>query len=102
MFKAMILLKRKPSMNHADFANWWLQKHRPLAEQLPNLRRAVFNLSDPETAAQYDGVSELWFDNREDFEAAYASDTGQKVAADSLDNVGARERLFVTETILKD
>ncbi len=47
--------------------------------------------------APYDGVSELWFDSREDFEAAYASEHGQWVAADSLAHVGRRERLLVEE-----
>ncbi len=102
MFKAMILLKRSPTKTHAEFAQWWLDQHRPLAQQLPKVRRAIFNLADEETAGQYDGVSELWFDSREDFEAAYASEIGKKVAADSTDNVSARERLFVTENIIKN
>lgn len=104
MFKAMILLKRKDSVSAEDFADWWLQKHKPLAQQLPNLRRAVFNLVNTEagTEAKYDGVSELWFDSQDDFEAAYASETGKAVAADSMSNVGARDRLLVTEHMIKD
>lgn len=104
MFKAMILLKRKDSVSREDFSTWWLEKHKPLAQQLPGLRRAVFNLVTevPGTDTQYDGVSELWFDTQSDFEAAYASDTGKAVAADSMANVGKRERLLVTEHMIKE
>ena len=42
-------------------------------------------------------MSELWFDSQAAFEAAYASDIGKAVAADSLAHVGRRERLFVNE-----
>jgi len=47
--------------------------------------------------APFDGVSELWFDTRADFDAAYATDIGRAVAADSMANVSARVRLFVEE-----
>ena len=97
MFKAVIFLKRRDDTSHADFAHWWLKEHKPRAAQLPKLRRGVFNLIDEDMAESYDGISELWFDDREDFEAAYASDIGKAVAADSMQNVSARERMFVTE-----
>ena len=97
MFKAVILLKRRTDKSHNEFAHWWLQEHKPRAEQLPKLRRAVFNLIAEDMAESYDGISELWFDSREDFEAAYASEIGKAVAADSMDNVSARERMFVVE-----
>ena len=100
MFKAMILLKRKSTATHEEFSQWWLQQHRLLAAKLPGLKRAVFNLADEECAVDYDGVSELWFESRADFEAAYASDIGKSVAADSMDNVSARERLFVSEHVI--
>lgn len=99
MFKAMILLQRKPEMSREEFQTWWLTDHAPLAESLPGLRKAVFNVISDEDA-EFDGVSELWFDNREDFEAAYASDTGKSVAADSMANVARRERLLVDEHLI--
>ena len=39
MFKAMILLTRREDMTPEDFRRWWLDEHRPLALQLPGLRR---------------------------------------------------------------
>jgi uncharacterized protein (TIGR02118 family) len=99
MFKAVILLTRAEGATHEDFRAWWLERHAPLASELPGLRRLVFNVV--ETAdAPCDGVSELWFDTREAFEAAYASEIGQRVAADSMANVSGRVRLFVEERVL--
>jgi len=47
--------------------------------------------------AGVDGVSELWFESQAAFEAAYASEIGQRVAADSMAHVARRERLLVAE-----
>ena len=96
MFKAIILLTRAEGSSREEFRSWWLERHAPLARRLPGLRRLVFNVVENEDAS-CDGVSELWFDSREAFEAAYASEIGQEVAADSLANVSGRVRLFVEE-----
>ena len=98
MFKAVILLTRRADMTHDEFVRWWLDEHAPRAAQLPRVRRAVFNVVDaapPEGGP--DGISELWFDSRSDFELAYATETGVAVAADSMAHVSGRVRLFVTE-----
>jgi len=93
--KAIILLTRREGDTPEEFRRWWLEEHAPLARRLPGLRRLVFNLADGD--AGYDGVSELWFDSQDAFDAAYASEIGQQVAADSLAHVGGRVRLFVEE-----
>ncbi len=59
MFKAMILLKRKAESNHAEFSQWWLNQHKPLAEQLPGVKAVVINLSEETSADEYNGISEL-------------------------------------------
>ena len=97
MFKAVILLTRRADTTHEAFAQWWLVEHAPLAAQLPGVRRLCFNLVAPGDDGAPDGVSELWFDSREDFEAAYATDIGKSVAADSMAHLASRVRMFVTE-----
>ena len=96
MFKAVILLARAEGASREEFRAWWLERHAPLAATLPGVRRLVFNVVDGDDAP-FDGVSELWFDTRADFDAAYATDIGRAVAADSMANVSARVRLFVEE-----
>jgi uncharacterized protein (TIGR02118 family) len=97
-FKAVILLSRRDDMTHEQFRAWWLEEHAPLAAQLPGVRRIVFNDVAADVAdAGVDGVSELWFDDEAAFTAAYATDLGKQVAADSMAHVRSRVRLFVTE-----
>jgi uncharacterized protein (TIGR02118 family) len=93
--KAIILLARREGDTREDFRRWWLEEHAPLARRLPGLRKLVFNLVNGE--AGYDGITELWFDSQADFDAAYASEIGQQVAADSLAHVAGRVRLVVDE-----
>ena len=98
MFKAMILLTRREDLSREAFADWLLGEHSLLAAQLPGIRRLVYNVVDgdvPEGAP--DSVAELWFDSQAAFEAAYATELGRSVAADSLAHVTGRVRLFVTE-----
>ncbi|HEX8939270.1 MAG TPA: EthD family reductase [Candidatus Limnocylindrales bacterium] len=101
MFKAVILLGRREGASREAFRTWWLDRHAPLARQLPGLRRLVFNVVEADEVP-YDGVSELWFDSREAYEAAYASPIGRRVAADSLAHVGVRVRLAVDERVQLD
>jgi uncharacterized protein (TIGR02118 family) len=98
MIKAMIMLTRRADMSHEEFASWWLVEHAPLATALPKVRKVVLNVVDEGfDDAGFDGVSELWFDSREDFDAAYATEGGRATAADSMSHVSARVRVFVTE-----
>ena len=91
----MILLSRRDDMSHDEFIDWWMNEHRPLALGLDGLRRLVFN--DVVDDDEVDGVTELWFDSQDDFLAAYASEHGQRVAADSMAHVRRRHRLLVEE-----
>jgi hypothetical protein len=79
MFKAMIVLTRREDMTHA----------------------VVFNeVADGFDEAGIDGVAELWFDTREDFDAAYVTEIGKATAQDSLDHVSSRVRLIVSENTI--
>ena len=96
VFKAMILLKRNEGTDHQEFRNWWIGQHAALARQLPGVKRLCFNVVETENAF-YDGIAELWFETKEDFESAYQTDIGKAVAEDSMANVSRRDRLFVQE-----
>ncbi|CAB4857403.1 unannotated protein [freshwater metagenome] len=102
MFKAVILLTRRADLTHEQFATWWLDEHAPKAAELPGVRRICFNLVDPVEDGAPDGISELWFDTQADFEAAYATEIGKAVAADSMAHLASRVRMFVTEHEVAD
>ncbi len=93
--KVMIGLVRRDDMSHEEFARWWTQEHAPLARTLPAVRRICLNLL--EDGAPFDGIAELWFDSADAADAAYATDIGKAVAADSLAHVSSRVRMPVEE-----
>jgi uncharacterized protein (TIGR02118 family) len=93
MAKMLIFLKRRPGLSRDEFAQWWLERHRPLAERLPGLNRHAFNLL-PE-GHPYDAVIEQWFESDETARSAYEGEPGQAVARDSLSHVSERLRVAV-------
>jgi uncharacterized protein (TIGR02118 family) len=95
MHKAIIFLTRASGISREAFRQWWLEEHRPLAEQLPGLERHAFNLLDE--GSPYDAVVEQWFATLEDLRHAYESPAGRAVAADSLSKVSHRLRLIAEE-----
>ncbi len=96
MIKAVILLKRKDGMSLQDFSDWLLKEHVPLAVKLEGLKRYQVNIARDD-GGDYDGVSELWFDSEDAMLAAYGSEHGKAVAADSMAHVKSRTRLVVDE-----
>ena len=96
MIKAIILLKRRDDLDYEAFRDWLLQEHAPLATQLPGIRGYQVNMAY-DGDGPYDAASELWFEDETALTAAYASDHGKAVAADSMAHVSKRDRLIVSE-----
>ena len=95
--KLMIELTRRADLTREAFGTWWLEQHRPLALQLPGIRRYVVNLVDEGPEDGCDGIAELWFDSRDALEAAYATEVGKAVVADSTAHARSRVRYVVIE-----
>lgn len=96
MIKAMIFLKRRPDLTKAEFARWWLESHRPMAEQLPGLKRHAFNLA---ADGPYDAVVEQWFESPDAMAWSYETEIGRRVVADSRAHVSDRIRVLVEEFV---
>jgi uncharacterized protein (TIGR02118 family) len=97
--KIMVGLVRRDDMSREEFQQWWFDDHAPLARALPGVQRIEFNLLDDD--APFDGIAELWFATRDQADAAYATDIGKAVAADSMAHVKSRVRMLADErTIL--
>lgn len=98
--KVMVGLVRRDDMTRAEFDHWWLVEHAPLASTLPGVERIRFNLLDE--GAPFDGIAELWFPSAEVADAAYATETGKSVAADSMAHVKSRVRMLADERAIVD
>lgn len=86
MYKVITLLKRRPGVSVEHFQQYWLQQHAPLAAAMPRLRRYVQSHALVQGYAKgelpYDGISEMWFDTKEDYAAAQEPAFMQRLAQD--------------------
>ena len=102
MIKLIALLKRKPGLSREEFAERWLKEHIKLSSKMPGLRGYRVNIAidhQPEgdgVESIYDGTAELWWDNVEAMEAAFASDEG-KIAGEDADQFAAVRIHIYTE-----
>jgi len=85
MLKFMVVLYRRPELTAAEFRRHLAQVHAPLAKALPGLKKYKQNhvCADPKRKPPgWDAIVELYFDNRESMEAAWASPQGAASDAD--------------------
>jgi uncharacterized protein (TIGR02118 family) len=73
MVKMISLVRRHAELTRDEFAKVWLEDYVHVASRLPGVRRYVVNVVAAASEEQeWDGFAELWFDSREDFDAAFA------------------------------
>lgn len=85
MLKFMVVLYKKPGMTKADFHRFLREVHGPMARKVPGLRKYIQNYvaADPTRKHPgWDAIVELYFDDRESMEAAWATAEGQAATAD--------------------
>ncbi|MGH8595937.1 MAG: EthD domain-containing protein [Gammaproteobacteria bacterium] len=105
MFKVMVMIKRKRGMSTDDFINYYETSHAPLgASKVPNLKRYVRHFIRPfgneiygaDAEPPYDVLTELWFDDEDDFKRGMAHLSDPETAA----IIGAdEEKLFERSSI---
>src|SRR5256885_15784326 len=100
MIKVVVLLRRSESWTRERFHRWWLDEHVPYAKKLPGLRKyrvcLVTGSTTHEGREPWDGIAELWFDDRAALDAAWSSEVG--VAALEHSRASHADRLgLITE-----
>ncbi len=84
MLKFMVVLYRRPDLSVGAFRRHLEEVHAPLAKVLPGLKRYKQNYVAEDAKRRHpgwDAIVELYFENRESMEAAWASPQG--AASDS-------------------
>jgi uncharacterized protein (TIGR02118 family) len=85
MLKFMVVLYRRPDLTPAQFRHHLEQIHAPLARNLPGLKHYKQNhvSADPNRPHPgWDAIIELYFNDPESMEAAWASPQGAASDAD--------------------
>lgn len=108
--KISIFLTRRADLTHAEFVDYWTQKHNALIASLPAgevpVRRYVQLLPTNDeipgvTNAVYDGVAEVWVDDVADAARWFTSDTYTTVVAEDEEKFLDRSQtrfLYTTES----
>lgn len=103
MIKLVITGHRKPGMDGDEFRKYWRETHGPITRKLPRLRKYVLNfaITPPDgTPPPCDGFAELWFDDAQALEQAFASPEGQAAVADAENFADSkRTETFVVEQV---
>ena len=85
MLKFMVVLYKKPGMTEDEFHRFLREVHGPMALKIPGLRRYVQNHTAPDGKRKHPGweaIVELYFDDWESMEAAWATPEGEAATAD--------------------
>ena len=86
MVNVIVMVCRKPGLDHQDFFRHWTDVQVPLASKLPGLRRyiqcPVALDSVYRGSSTHDGWSEFWFDDYAAFQQAYKSPEWAAMEAD--------------------
>jgi len=100
MLKLVFPLRRLPTLSREQFQKYWYETHGPLVRQHAQALRIrhyvqLHTLDDPINAAlresrgaqePYDGVAELWWESRDDLEAALGTPEAQEAARALLED----------------
>jgi uncharacterized protein (TIGR02118 family) len=85
MLKFMVVIYKRPGLTHDEFRRHLEDVHAPLAKSLPGLKKYAQNHVCADAKRKHpgwDAIVELYFDNREEMEAAWASPQGTASDAD--------------------
>ncbi|MGO9086852.1 MAG: EthD family reductase [Candidatus Sulfotelmatobacter sp.] len=85
MLKFMVVVYRRADLTPEQFRRHFEEVHGPLAKKLPALKKYVQNYVGADSSREspgWDAIVELYFDNWEAMEAAWASPQGAASDAD--------------------
>jgi uncharacterized protein (TIGR02118 family) len=85
MLKFVVVVRRKPDWTFEKFRDYFVRVHGPLALKIPGLRRYQqnFPVSDPKRKSPtWDCAVELYFDDKDAMEAAWATPEGEAATTD--------------------
>jgi uncharacterized protein (TIGR02118 family) len=87
VLKFVVVLYKRPDLSLEQFLKYFREVHGPMAERLPGIKKYVQNyvVADPKRQMPgWGAIAELYFDDWEAMERAWASPEGQ-TATDDLE-----------------
>ena len=89
MIKLSVFLTRRPGISHQQFISYWTNEHARLLLSLEEFTSAVrrytqlhpVDSSERLPTAPYDGIAELWIDDRDSLEQTFRQEAYATVVA---------------------
>ena len=104
MIKVFAMLRRRKGVSREEFHRWWIEEHVPYARKLPGLRKyrvcLVTGSTSHEGREPWDGIAELWFDDREAMQRAMATPEAKALHADGALFIGRIKTFTVDEKVI--
>jgi len=109
MIVRMGLLQKRSEIGSQDFSTHWRDSHGPLAAKLPGLRRYHQNLvvdrqqrgiTYARGGLDFDGFSELWFDDMPSMQAAFATDQVKELGEDENRFIGEMKLITAIQHVV--
>ena len=102
MIKLVYCITKKPGLTDQEFFSYWKNIHGPIGARIQGLRRLVqshrVNIPGDKYQPDYEGMVELWFDDRDALLAARQSPEWKTSSEDEANFVDhARTAYFVSE-----
>ena len=85
MLKIIAMFNFRPDMSYDAARDYWNEVHNDVVRKcLPECRRYIQNIAVPVRSQQwdYDGVSELWFDDMESIKRSFSGPLNEALVAD--------------------
>jgi uncharacterized protein (TIGR02118 family) len=78
MLKFVAVVRRKEGLPFEEFRRLWCDEHPELVMAMPGVRRYAQNLAHKGGSRDWpmDGIAEVWFDDKDAVNAAFASPAG--------------------------
>ena len=77
-YRRSILLTRREDMTHEEFRDYWLDEHAPLVEEMPGVARYTATLPTAPDHAEFDGLADLYFTDRDAMLASMGQETDDR------------------------
>jgi uncharacterized protein (TIGR02118 family) len=86
VIKLVYCITRKPGISREEFLRYWKEVHGPIGARIPGLRRLIQSHALPQGGdarrPDFDGMTELWFDDLEALRKARGSSAWAASTAD--------------------
>lgn len=81
--KFVAVVRRKEGLDFEAFRRLWSEEHPELVLAMPGVRRYAQNLAHRGGSRDWpmDGIAEVWFDDKQSLNAAFASPEGEAATA---------------------